>query len=108
MSTGFIVDEDAMMERFDAATEKLSRALDLDPSKFWRKDCAYHVTDAPCIVSICLIFVYAISYLGNEALREQVEALQGDEDGEGFADEDDEGGDFEGDEEEDDAEVDEE
>lgn len=34
MSTGFIVDEDTMMERFDAATEKLSRALDLDPSKF--------------------------------------------------------------------------
>lgn len=77
MSTGFIVDEDTMMERFDAATEKLSRALDLDPS--------------------------------NEALREQVEALQGDEDGEGFADDDDEeGGDFEGDEEEDDVEVDEE
>ncbi|KAF8934078.1 hypothetical protein BGZ47_010523 [Haplosporangium gracile] len=73
MSTGFIADEDIMMERFDAATEKLSRALDLDPS--------------------------------NEALREQVEALQGDDDGEGFADEDDEeGGDFEGDEEEDDAE----
>ncbi|KAG0290914.1 hypothetical protein BGZ96_005635 [Linnemannia gamsii] len=71
MSTGFIVDEDVMMERFDAATEKLSRALDLDPS--------------------------------NEALREQVEALQGDEDGEGFADEDgdEEEGDFEVDEEED-------
>ncbi|KAG0322744.1 hypothetical protein BGZ97_004399 [Linnemannia gamsii] len=70
MSTGFIVDEDTMMERFDAATEKLSRALALDPS--------------------------------NEALREQVEALQGDDDGEGFADEDEnEEGDFEGDEEED-------
>jgi hypothetical protein len=37
MSTGFIVDEDTMMERFDAATEKLSRALALDPSKFWVK-----------------------------------------------------------------------
>lgn len=50
-----------------------------------------------------------LKYLGNEALREQVEALQGDEDGEGFADDDDEeGGDFEGDEEEDDVEVDEE
>ncbi|KAF9089648.1 hypothetical protein BGX29_011930 [Mortierella sp. GBA35] len=64
MSTGFIEDEDTMMERFDAATEKLSRALDLDPS--------------------------------NEALREQVEALQGDEDGEGFADED--SGEFSGEE----------
>lgn len=41
-------------------------------------------------------------HLGNEALREQVEALQGDDDGEGFADEDEnEEGDFEGDEEED-------
>lgn len=40
-------------------------------------------------------------YLGNEALREQVEALQGDDDGEGFANEDD-------DEEEDDFEIDEE
>lgn len=48
-------------------------------------------------------------YLGNEALREQVEALQGDEDGEGFAEEDDEeGGDSVGDEEEDDEGVDEE
>ncbi|KAF9919430.1 hypothetical protein FBU30_011033 [Linnemannia zychae] len=75
MSTGFIVDEDTMMERFDAATEKLSRALELDPS--------------------------------NEALREQVEALQGGDDGEGFANEDDDdddvdddddeiGGDFDG------------
>ncbi|KAF9911186.1 hypothetical protein EC991_004410 [Linnemannia zychae] len=70
MSTGFIADEDAMMERFDAATEKLSRALELDPN--------------------------------NETLREQVEALQGDDDGEGFVDEDeddDEGGDVEDEEE---------
>ncbi|KAK3843536.1 MAG: hypothetical protein J3R72DRAFT_473810 [Linnemannia gamsii] len=69
MSTGFIEDEDIMMERFDAATEKLSRALQLDPN--------------------------------NEALREQVEALQGDDDGEGFADEDE---DFEGEEDEGEAE----
>ncbi|KAG0307800.1 hypothetical protein BGZ98_009731 [Dissophora globulifera] len=47
MSTGLIEDEDVVMDRFDTATEKLSRALELDPD--------------------------------NEALREQVEALQGGE-----------------------------
>lgn len=63
MSTGFIVDEDAMMERFDAATEKLSRALDLDPSKFWERNVVTMSTDAQCTVSICLIFVHAFSYI---------------------------------------------
>ncbi|KAI7831262.1 hypothetical protein BC939DRAFT_438046 [Gamsiella multidivaricata] len=50
MSTGLIEDEDMIMERFDAATEKLSRALELDPY--------------------------------NDALRAQVDALQGDGGGE--------------------------
>ncbi|KAF9286459.1 hypothetical protein BGZ68_002883 [Mortierella alpina] len=31
MSTNLVEDEDVIMERFDAATEKLSRALELDP-----------------------------------------------------------------------------
>jgi len=34
MSMGLIEDEDLIMERFDAATEKLSCALELDPRKF--------------------------------------------------------------------------
>ncbi|KAG0203664.1 hypothetical protein BGX28_004108 [Mortierella sp. GBA30] len=57
MSTGLIEDEDLIMERFDAATENLSRALELDPY--------------------------------NEALRGQVEALQGsdNEEGNGYEDE---------------------
>ena len=33
MSTNLVDDEDVIMERFDAATEKLSRALELDPCK---------------------------------------------------------------------------
>ncbi|KAF9183708.1 hypothetical protein BGZ51_000772 [Haplosporangium sp. Z 767] len=52
MSTGLLEDEDMVMDRFDLATETLTRALDLDPD--------------------------------NEALREQVAALQ---EGDGYEDE---------------------
>ncbi|KAG0323064.1 hypothetical protein BGZ99_002958 [Dissophora globulifera] len=67
MSTGLIEDEDVVMDRFDTATEKLSRALELDPD--------------------------------NEALREQVEALQGgenDDDEVDYQDEDEDAEDGEG------------
>ncbi|KAF8941308.1 hypothetical protein EDD21DRAFT_370871 [Dissophora ornata] len=71
MSTGLIEDEDMIMERLDAATEKLSQALKLDPD--------------------------------NDALREQVEALQGGDFGEGDEFEGDEyEGDEDGDEQEED------
>ncbi|KAF9927844.1 hypothetical protein BGZ65_006574 [Modicella reniformis] len=71
MSTGLIEDEDLIMERFGDATEKLSRALELDPY--------------------------------NDALRVQVEALQGDDgddgdEGKGYSEHSDDDYDAQGDE----------